>query len=49
MCSFCINWAKTSDENGGPLSVDSVLGGPYCEKSDLILHVIGPAALDEIL
>ena len=49
MCSFCIKWAKASNENGGPLSVDSVLGGPYCEISDLILCAIGSAALDEIL
>ena len=49
MCSFCMNWVKASDENGGPLSVDSVLGGPYCEMNDLILCVIGSAALDEIL
>ena len=43
-----MNWVK-ADENGGPLSVDRVLGGPYCEMSDLILCVIGSAALDEIL
>ena len=31
VCSFCINLVKASDENGGPLSVDSVVGGPYRE------------------
>ena len=41
MCSFCMNWVKASDENGGPLSVDRVLGGPYYEMSDLILWVTG--------
>ena len=52
MCSTCsldINCAKASDENGGPLSVDSVLGGPYREMSDLILFVTGSVALDETL
>ena len=48
-CSFCINWAKASDENGDPLSVDSVLAHSYCEMNDLILCVIGSVALDESL
>ena len=39
--SLDINCAKASDGNGGSLSVDSVLGGPYCEMSDLILLVTG--------
>ena len=49
MCSLDINCAKASDEKGGPLSVDSVLGGPYCDISDLILLVTGSAALEETL
>ena len=49
MCSLDINCVKASDENGHALSVDSVLGGPYCEMSDLILLVTGSAALDETL
>ena len=49
MCSLDMNCAKASDEKGGPLSVDSVLGGPYCDISDLILSVTGSAALDETL
>ena len=28
-----MNWAKSSEENGGPLSVVRLLGFPYCEKS----------------
>ena len=49
MCSLDMNCAIASDENGGPLSVDSVLGDPYCEMSDLILLVTDSAALDETL
>ena len=49
MCSLDINCAKASEENSGPLSVDSVLGGPYCEMSDLILFVTDSAALGETL
>ena len=35
MCSCCMNLANASDENGGPLSVESLLQGPYWEISDL--------------
>ena len=44
-----MNWVKALGENGGPLSVIRVLGGLYCEMSDLICCVTGSAALDEIL
>ena len=49
MCSCCMNLANVSEENGGPLSVQSLLGGPYWEMSDLNLCVIGSAAFEEIL
>ena len=49
MCSFCLHLVNTSDANGGPLSIDSLLGGPHCEISYLIFWVIGSAAFDEIL
>ena len=52
MCSMfccCMNLANDSEENGGPLSVKSLLGGPYCEISDLSLSVTGSAAFDDTL
>ena len=44
-----MNWVKASDENGHPLSLEGVLGGPYCEMSDLILCITGSAALDHLV
>ena len=38
--------ANVSEENGGPLSVDRLLGGPYCEISDLSLILTGSAAFE---
>ena len=49
MCCCCMNLAKVSEENGGPLSVESLLGGPYCEISDLSLSVTGSDAFDDTL
>ena len=49
MCCCCMKLVKASEENGGPLSVDNLLGGPYCEISALILSVTGSAALDDTL
>ena len=45
MCCYCMNLANDSEENGGPLSVESLLGVPYCEISDLSLSVTGSVAL----
>ena len=45
----CKNFLNASEENGGPLSVVSLLGGPYWKISDLIFFAIGSAAFDEIL
>ena len=42
------NLANVSEENGDPLSVVSLLLGPYWELSGLIFFVIGSAACDEI-
>ena len=49
MCSCCMNLANVSEENGGPLSVESLLGGPYWEISDLNLCVTGSVTFEEIL
>ena len=49
MCCCCMNLVNVSEENGGPLSVESLLGGPYCEISDLSLIVIGSAAFEVTL
>ena len=49
MCCCCMNLANISEENGGPLSVESLLGGPYCEISDLSLSVTGSAAFEVTL
>ena len=49
MCCWCMNLANVSEENGGLLSVESLLGGPYCEISDLRLSVTGSAAFDDNL
>ena len=43
---FLHNFVKASDENGGPLSVDSILGGPYCEIIDLVPWVNDSAAFN---
>ena len=41
--------ANVSEENGGPLSVERVLGGPYCEISGLTLSITGSAAFEVTL
>ena len=49
LCSCCMNLANVSEENGGLLSVESLLGGPYWEMSDLNLCVIGSVTFEDIL
>ena len=49
MCSCCMNLVNVSEENGGPLSVESLLGDPYWEMSDLNLGVIDSATFEDIL
>ena len=49
MCSGYMKLANASEENGGPLSVESLLGGPYWEMSNLNLSVIGSAAFEDTL
>ena len=49
MCCCCMNLANVSEENGGLLSVGSLLGGQYCEISGLSLSVTGSAAFDDTL
>ena len=49
MCCCCMNLANVSEENGGPLSVETLLGGPYSEMTDLSLSVIGSAAFEDTL
>ena len=44
MCWSCKNFLIASEENGGPLSVVSLLGGPYWEISNLIFFTVGSAA-----
>ena len=48
MCSCCMNLANVSEENGGLLSVESLLGGPYWKMSDLNLSVTSSAAFEDI-
>ena len=42
-----MNLKNVSDENGGPLSVNSHLGGQYCEMCHLNLSCIDPEVLEE--
>ena len=49
MCCCCMSLANVSEENGGPLSVERLLGGPYCEISNLSLSVTGSAAFEVTL
>ena len=49
ICWSCKNCLNASEENGGPLSVVSLFGGPYWEISDLIFFTIGSAGFDKIL
>ena len=44
-----MNWAKGSEENGGPLSVVRLLGLPYCEKSCVNFHMTVSAVFVVIL
>ena len=44
-----MNWMKTSQENGGPLSIVRPLGLPYCEKSCVNFHMTVSAVFVVIL